>query len=337
MTKGLKGKVGLPMALVLIFFGLALLFDACSSDSDASAESSTDVPAAAESPTVAVSVSSDLSQINDFLYQLQDLDLDAVGEGRYDLVIMDYAADGTGDTEYSAADIASLRESEGGPKMLLAYMSIGEAEDYRFYWRDGWEVGNPSWLDAENPNWDGNYKVRYWTEEWRQLVFDYTDRLIAAGFDGAYLDIVDAYQYFTEEEEEEGDESPAQRMADLVAEIAAHARAKAPNFLIFPQNAPELASIVPEYLDHVDGIVQEDIYYGYDDGGVATPSEVTGQLEGHLDRFRERGKLVLTIDYASSPDAIDDAYSQSTGKGYVPFVTTRELDRLNVNPGHEPD
>lgn len=191
--------------------------------------------------------------------------------------------------------------------------------------------------------------MRYWEEEWRQLIFDYTDRLIAAGFDGAYLDIIDAYQYFIElgvpvelgvpdqGASDEGDESPAQRMADLVAAIAAHARMKAPDFLIFPQNAPELASMVPEYLDHVDGTGQEDIYYGYDEDDVGSPTSVTAELEQYLDRFRERGKLVLTIDCATSADKVDDAYVRSTENGYVPFVTTRELDRLAINNGHQPD
>ena len=47
------------------------------------------------------------------------------------------------------------------------------------------------------------------------MIFDNTDRLIAAGFDGAYLDIIDAYQYFIElgvpdqGASDEGDESPA--------------------------------------------------------------------------------------------------------------------------------
>ena len=193
-------------------------------------------------------------------------------------------------------------------------------------------------MEAENPDWAGNSKVRYWTEEWRQMVFEYTDRLIAAGVNGAYLDIIDAYQYFAERgSQDEGDDSPAQRMADLVSDIAAYARNKDPGFLIFPQNAPELAGMVPEYLDHVDGIGQEDIYYGYDGDGVATPGEVTAEMERHLDWFRERGKLVLTVDYTSSPNDIAEAYSRSTQKGYVPFVTTRELDRLNINPDHEPD
>ncbi len=319
--------------------GLVVLLVACSSGSG----DPTELAVANETPSGSAPVPSELSRINDFLYQLQDLDLAAVGESRYDLVVMDYAADGTAATEYSAEEIQALRESPGGPKVLLAYMGIGEAEDYRFYWQDGWEVGNPQWLEAENPDWEGNYKVRYWEEEWRRLIFDYTDRLIAAGFDGAYLDIIDAYQYFIEPgvpdqgTAEEGEESPARRMADLVAAIAAHARANDPNFLIFPQNAPELASTVPDYLDYVDGIGQEDIYYGYDNDDVATPPAVTAELEQHLDRFRERGKLVLTIDYAVSSDNIDDGYARSAVKGYVPFVTTRELDQLTINPGHEPD
>ena len=296
---------GLLRPILPVLLGLALLVAACSADSSAP----TEPPVATEPPRGSAPVPADLSQINDYLYQLQDLDLQAVGESRYDLVIMDYAADGTAATEYTADEIQALRESPGGSKVLLAYMSIGEAEDYRFYWQDGWAVGDPPWLDAENPNWEGNYKVRYWEDEWRGLIFDYTNRLIAAGFDGAYLDIIDAYQYFIEQgAPEEVEESPARRMADLVAAIADHARAKDPDFLIFPQNAPELASMVPDYLDHVDGIGQEDIYYGHDEDDVGTPTSVTAELERHLDRFRERGKLVLTIDYATSVDKIDDAY-----------------------------
>ena len=85
----------------------------------------------------------------------------AVGESRYDLIVMDYAADGTAATEYTADGIQALRNSLGGPKVLLAYMSVGEAENYRFYWQDSWEVGDPPWLDAENPNWEGNCKACY--------------------------------------------------------------------------------------------------------------------------------------------------------------------------------
>jgi len=277
---------------------------------------------------------------NDFLYQLQGLDLAAIGHTAYDLVVMDYSSDGGAAGEFTAAQIAALKHSPGGEKIVLAYMSIGEAETYRFYWQDGWAPGNPAWLDAENPDWPGNYKVHYWDPAWQAIVFGYTERLLEAGFDGAYLDIVDAYEYYADQ----GRTTAAQEMADLVAAIRAYARARDPDFYVFPQNAAALAVEVageytrePGYLDSVDGIGQEDIYYGYNGDDVMTPPAVTTELEGVLDLFENAGKLVLTVDYATTPAHVDDAYAKSQAKGYVPFVTVRALDQLTINPGHEPD
>ena len=127
--------MGLSRLVLPVLLGLALLVFACSADSSAPTEPpvATESPKANETPSGSAPVPADLSQINDFLYQLQGLDLVAVGESRYDLIVMDCAADGTAATEYTADEIQALRNSPGGPKVLLAYMSIGEAENYRFY------------------------------------------------------------------------------------------------------------------------------------------------------------------------------------------------------------
>jgi len=278
---------------------------------------------------------------NDFLYQLQNLDLTAVGATAYDWVVMDYAADGDDATAFTSADVSTLKASPGGDKFVLAYMSIGEAEDYRFYWDAAWDAngdgtpdaGAPAWLDIENPNWEGNYKVQYWDADWQSIVFSYTDRLLNAGFDGAYLDIIDAYEYYAEQ----GRTTAAQEMADFIAALRAYAQARDADFYIMPQNAAELATLIPTYLNSVDGIGQEDIYYGYDADDTLTPPAVTTEVEGYLDVFLNAGKLVLTVDYATTLSHIDDAYAKSQAKGYVPFVTGRDLDALTLNPGHEPD
>lgn len=281
-----------------------------------------------------------LSSVNDFLYQLQEFDLEAMGNSAFDLVVMDYALYGDDETAFTAAEIATLKDSPGGEKIVLAYMSIGEAETYRFYWESDWDAdhdgepdpGAPSWLDIENPDWDGNYKVRYWDPVWQAIIFSYTDKLLDAGFDGAYLDIVDAYEYY----EEQGRDEAAQEMVDFIAAIRAQARARDADFYIFPQNAAELGQL-EGYLDIVDGIGQEDIYYGYDDDDEMTPPSATAEMESALDVFKGADKLVLTVDYAATPAHIDDAYAKSQAKGYVPYVTVRDLDQLTVNPGHEPD
>ena len=129
--------------------------------------------------------------------------LNALAATNYDAIILDLFHDDTALTPTEAARIRT--KANGGSRLLIAYMSIGEAEDYRDYWQPGWAPGNPSWLTAQNPDWAGNYKVQYWDAQWQALIFGsptaYLDRILAAGFDGVYLDIIDAFEYF----EEQGD------------------------------------------------------------------------------------------------------------------------------------
>jgi len=88
----------------------------------------------------------------------------------------------------------------GGKRLVIAYMSIGEAEEYRYYWKDEWESDPPSWLKEENRDWEGNYKVEYWDPDWQGIIYGstdaYLDKIVDKGFDGVYLDIIDAFEYF---------------------------------------------------------------------------------------------------------------------------------------------
>ena len=153
-----------------------------------------------------------LSDAQNFLYLLDPSHytskteyLNAIDGTNYDLVIMDlFFEDGDGNTiALTSEDLAPLKtKANGGARLLICYMSIGEAEDYRFYWNDSWDVGDPSWLAEENPSWAGNYKVEYWDTEWQAVIYGsdgaYLDKILDAGFDGVYLDIIDAYEYFEE-------------------------------------------------------------------------------------------------------------------------------------------
>lgn len=146
-------------------------------------------------------VITNLWQVKNFLYLINPENfsskqefIGAVCNTNYDLIIMDLYLD---DKEFTADEIEQLRnKANGGRRMVIAYMSIGEAEDYRYYWDKSWKRGNPSWLDKENPNWKGNYKVKYWNTEWQTIIFDYLSLIINAGFDGVYLDIIDAFEYY---------------------------------------------------------------------------------------------------------------------------------------------
>ena len=146
-----------------------------------------------------------LREANNFLYLInpgsfpsRDAFLHAVREIDYDIVIIDLFYE---DTVLSASEVASLRiKANGGSRLIIAYMSIGEAEEYRYYWQKEWETEPPSWLAEENDQWPGNYKVQYWNKDWQNIIYgrdnSYLKKIVVVGFDGVYLDIIDAFEYF---------------------------------------------------------------------------------------------------------------------------------------------
>ena len=276
--------------------------------------------------------------VHNWLYQLQGYDLDQIRASAFHLVVMDYSSDGSEAGEWPPAIISSLKASPGGEKKVVAYMSIGEAEDYRFYWQDGWGVGNPYWIVEENPDWPGNYRVMYWESGWQDIIFgwpeSYLDRIIAQGFDGVYLDIVDAYTYPYAQGHE-------QDMVDFVISIAEYAREQSPlgsEFAVFPQNAEDLVETHPEYLAAVNGIGKEETYYLATD--IPTPAGDRYWTEQNLDLYKEAGPwgfgLILEIDYCNRPENIDTVYARCEEKGYIPYCSRVELDQTRINPGHEP-
>jgi cysteinyl-tRNA synthetase len=122
--------------------------------------------------------------------------VNAVDATYYDLVIIDAYFD---DQALTTAQINALKtKPDGKRRLVLAYMSIGEAEDYRWYWQSSWKPGNPDWLGEENPDWKGNYAVAFWKDGWQAIIFQYTGIITAIGFDGLYLDKVDEYEYWEE-------------------------------------------------------------------------------------------------------------------------------------------
>ena len=146
-----------------------------------------------------------LSDVKNFLYLINPSAfpdrfafLAAIAETNYDLLIIDAFFE---EEALAPTEIASLKtKANGGTRLMIAYLSIGEAEEYRYYWQPEWKDHPPAWLLEENPDWPGNYKVRYWDPEWQAIIYgncgSYLAKILAAGFDGVYLDLIDAFETF---------------------------------------------------------------------------------------------------------------------------------------------
>jgi hypothetical protein len=72
------------------------------------------------------------------VYQLQNYDLDALEAAGADLYIIDYSWEGDDESRFTSGEVARLQNSS----KVLSYISIGEAEDYLWYWQDGWAEGS---------------------------------------------------------------------------------------------------------------------------------------------------------------------------------------------------
>ena len=62
-------------------------------------------------------------------------------------------------------------KANGGKRLVISYMSIGEGEDYRYYWQSSYSSNPLEWLSGPNPDWPGNYKVKYWLNSWKAIIY----------------------------------------------------------------------------------------------------------------------------------------------------------------------
>jgi len=322
-----------------------------------------------------------LSQVNFWAYQIQGINEpgveDALATSTYDMLVLEPTR-----TDWSSSDrefdtkglVDRLKGTTGSdgvtPKIVLAYIDIGEAEDWRWFWTwsTGWDCTGPKpvdWPDyiitCDPDGWDGNYPVAYWDSEWKDVIIygenqdsspwgDYNsaiDEAIKDGFDGIYLDWVEAY----EDPDVEATAiaaglDPAVEMINFIAEMRTYAKARNPDFLIIQQNAAQLGADHPKLFNYVDAIAQEAIWYdgdatdiwddssGYD---VLNDPSLTDWYITNLDVYQAAGILVFNCEYALFNS--DEAYNNSYALGYVPYVTRRSLSQLTTThpPDYRPD
>lgn len=296
--------------------------------------------------------------------------VDALVASHYDMLVLeptrtDWSSDDRYfDTKGMVNRIKNSKASDGvHRKLVVAYLDIGEAEDWRWYWTwsTDWNCLPPmpsDWPDyivaCDPDGWSGNYPVAYWNPDWQDIMIhgnnqgshpdrDYLsviDEVIKDGFDGIYLDWVEGYENTDVVAAATADGvDPASEMITFIQEMRTYAAARKPNFIVIQQNAAALSDGHPELFNQIDAIAQEAIWYdgvadvvwgdpgGYDH--VNEPALVNYYL-GFLDGYLDAGLPVFDCEYALGHAAA--AYAKSEGKGYVPYVTQRSLSRLTTTP-----
>lgn len=285
----------------------------------------------------------------------------------HDLVVLDFIPSERNNTRYPIAEVVARLRNAPHPKLVVAYIDVGQAEEYRTYWQPGWRIGNPDWIAGDDPDeWEGNFPVAYWRDEWRNIWLGpngYLQAIVDAGFDGVYLDWVEAYSDDNVRTVARKDGvNPRREMVRWVGDIAQFGRARRPDFLVIAQNAAELVEL-DEYVGIIDALAQEQTWF---DGAAdddppgdcplpRTKAEVntdayrrslpapclkmydnrestlhvsSEEYLHYLTMARDKGKPVFTVDYAVQPQNVAAVYQMSRALGFVPFVSNRHLDRF---------
>jgi cysteinyl-tRNA synthetase len=145
-----------------------------------------------------------LSEAKNYLYLINSSNykqrfyyLKDIAKTNYDVVIMDLFFH---TKPFTAEEIKQLQtKANGAKRLVLAYINIGSAENFRYYWDGNWIVGDPSWIKKKYEGYRDEFYVEFWNPEWQKIIYgnnnSYMKKILDAKFDGAYLDNVEAYYF----------------------------------------------------------------------------------------------------------------------------------------------
>lgn len=320
----------------------------------------------AESPTGASdapqSAEQRLAAAQTWMYQIQELDregaIEALAASTYPLFVLDPTRTNRGTESFDTRKmIQQLRKApDGQARIILAYIDIGEAEDYRTYWQPNWRApaagqpGEPDFLLTFDPDgWSGNYPVAYWEPRWQQIWLG-PSGLVAGltqdGFDGVYLDWVEAYDdSIVREAAANQGIDPEEAMMSFIEKIRQTGRSVREDFLVVPQNAPYLIDHDPmRYAGLIDGLAVEDTWFSgtgdaeWDDPASGDiPNEnsdeySTNNLLNQYKEYLQRGLPVFSVDYCLNPANAQRVYREAREAGLRPLVTRVALSRITGTP-----
>ncbi len=145
-----------------------------------------------------------LAQAKNYLYLISNNQfstkqemLNAIASTNFDVVLIDLFFN---DTPFTKTEIESLKtKANGGKRLVISYINIGAAENWRYYWKSKWKLHHPAWLKKKYDGYDDEIWVKFWKKDWQEIIYgndnSYMKKIIDAGFDGAYLDNVEAYYF----------------------------------------------------------------------------------------------------------------------------------------------
>jgi polysaccharide biosynthesis protein PelA len=211
---------------------------------------------------------------------------------------------------------------------VLGYISVGEVEHNRYYFKD---VRAQGLLLGENADWKGSYYVDVRDRRWRDRVRSVVRETLRKGFTGVFLDTVDNAEYL-----EAKDPVKFRGMNSAMAALILDIRKEFPGIRIAVNRGFSILSRIAPAIDYE---LAESVYTTYDFGtrkhSLVPQDAYRQQVELLQAARRHNPRLqILSLDYWNPADraGISRIYEAQRANGFHPYVSTIALDTIVEEP-----
>jgi cysteinyl-tRNA synthetase, unknown class len=279
-----------------------------------------------------------VSNVKSWSFETALADPVANRSGLGDLVVIDHNSIQHDRRSGERKAITTLQSKPNGARRLvLGYLSLTEAEQRRPYWQSEWQATaidkRPTWLLDENPQRRGNWRVNIANSGWHGMLFgtedSLIDRLLAAGFDGVYLDSGgmldnDHLKHITTDQSEN-----EWQLAELVARLATYARLQHPRFVVMLDDAEVLIDRTP-VASAIDIAVKHDLFFGRNATGRPNRQADIEAIAKGLNRVTAAKRPVFVVEHLVDPALSTTARRRINELGFIAAITTVAKDTVNL-------
>jgi len=222
----------------------------------------------------------------------------------FDLLILD-------PDEWSKGHVSYWKEDG---KIVVAYLSIGTAENWRWYW----PLVEEKWKIAPVDEWPGEWYIDCRKVGWRKLILNRViPKILSKGFHGLFLDNIDVAELYPK---------TASGVVRLVREI----KSRYPSIILIANNG---LCVMSKIWKNLDGLVKEDVSSTYDwnaDDYVKVPLDESNALLKILASWKKKGLEIFVLDYAVTKSLAKYDYERARRCGLIPYAANIMLDEIYV-------
>jgi uncharacterized protein (TIGR01370 family) len=211
----------------------------------------------------------------------------------------------------------------------LAYLSLTQMGKGRAEFADAVRAGL---MLEEHPVWTDAHYLDFRRPEWARLVLDrLVPQALERGFTGLFLDTLDDAEFL-----EGQDPARFAGMREAAVRLVRSIRERYPHALLMVNRG---YALMPQLAGSIDILMGESVVGTFDTATKGYRRQSAADIEWQVTRLREAKSFnprlkLFTLDYwdPADTDGVRAIYDEQRERGYEPYVSTPQLDRVIAAP-----